>query len=160
MARSNHSVRAPWRFAILSAFAFACAIQPSPAQTQSACDASPPLERRTDGVHIVSAAATLSPLQITVSCVDRVKLTDGNEVIRVTGRILNPNSATVPVPALDAQVRSKSGQLIHRWTIMPSATALSPGGSAPFDQSEPEVPPGGDDLTITIGVSLRNRSLG
>jgi len=69
----------------------------------------------------------------------------------VTGRVINPTSKEQDVPPLQAQLRSRTGQLVYRWTIAPPTRTLPAGGSASFNSAEVNVPPGGDELTITVG---------
>ena len=44
-----------------------------------------------------------------------------------------------------------AGKVVYRWTIAPPARTLAAGASAPFNSAEVNVPPGGDELTITLG---------
>jgi hypothetical protein len=94
------------------------------------------------------AAAT--PLQITAQG-DRQTLASGNELLAVSGRIINPSSTTQPIPPIRAQVRDGSGHVLHSWTISPPAARLAPGASASFNSAEMDVPAGGDQLTVTLG---------
>lgn len=95
-------------------------------------------------------AAGATPLQITARG-DRQTLASGNELLAVSGRIINPSSETQPVPPIQAQVRDGSGRLLHSWTISPPARRLPPGASASFNSAEMDVPAGGDQLTVTLG---------
>jgi predicted Zn finger-like uncharacterized protein len=92
-----------------------------------------------------------SPLALVTTHMDRQRLESGQEMLNVTGRVINPTSKEQDVPPLQAQLRSKSGKLVHTWTIAPPAKSLPPGGSASFNSTEVSVPPGGDQLTISIG---------
>jgi predicted Zn finger-like uncharacterized protein len=92
-----------------------------------------------------------SALLLTPPHMDRVKLASGNELLTVTGRVLNPTAKEQPVPPLSAQLRSNSGKLVASWTIAPPAPTMPPGGSAPYNSAEVKLPPGGDELTITLG---------
>ena len=95
-----------------------------------------------------TAAAT--PLQITAQG-DRQTLASGNELLAVSGRIINPSSESQPVPPIQASVRDGSGRVLHSWTISPPARRLAPGASASFNSAEMDVPAGGDQLTVTLG---------
>ena len=57
-----------------------------------------------------------------------------------------------PVPPLQAQLKSRGGQVVYSWTIAPPARSLPPGASASFNSAEVNVPPGGDELTISLGA--------
>jgi predicted Zn finger-like uncharacterized protein len=93
-----------------------------------------------------------TPLQLMMTHSDRQRLESGNELLAVTGRVINPTSESQPVPPIQAQLRSRSGQLVYSWTIAPPARTLAPGESRTFNSAEVNVPPGGDELTITLGA--------
>jgi predicted Zn finger-like uncharacterized protein len=97
------------------------------------------------------AAAASSPLALVTTHMDRQRLESGNELLTVTGRVINPTSKEQDVPPLQAQLRSKAGKIVYSWTIAPPARSLSAGASASFNSAEVNVPPGGDELTITLG---------
>jgi hypothetical protein len=82
---------------------------------------------------------------------DRQRLESGNELLTVTGRVINPTSEDQGVPPLQAQLRAPNGPVVYSWTIAPPARTLPPGASASFNSAEVNVPPGGERLTITVG---------
>ena len=92
-----------------------------------------------------------TPLQLMMTHSDRQKLASGNELLAVSGRVINPTDESQDVPPIQAQLRSATGQLVYSWTIPPPAPTLPPGASAPFNSAEVNVPAGGDELTITLG---------
>jgi predicted Zn finger-like uncharacterized protein len=102
-------------------------------------------------VRLGLAAAGASPLALVTTHMDRQKLESGNELLTVTGRVINPTSREQDVPPLQAQLKTRTGQVVYRWTIAPPARTLQPGGSASFNSAEVNVPPGGEELTITLG---------
>ena len=73
---------------------------------------------------------------------DRQRLASGNELLTVTGRVINPTSTEQPVPPLQAQLKSRAGKLVYSWTIAPPARTLPPGASASFNSAEVNVPAG------------------
>jgi hypothetical protein len=81
---------------------------------------------------------------------DRQRLESGNELLTVTGRVINPTAKEQPVPPLQAQLKTRAGKIVYSWTIAPPARSLGPGASASFNSAEVNVPPGGDELTITL----------
>jgi predicted Zn finger-like uncharacterized protein len=97
------------------------------------------------------AAAGDTPLQLMMTHSDRQKLPSGNELLAVSGRVINPTTKTQPVPPIRAELHSSTGQLVYSWTIPPPAQSLPPGGSASFNSAELNVPPGADELTVTLG---------
>lgn len=100
------------------------------------------------------AGAVTSPLQITAQG-DRQTLASGNELLAVSGRVINPSSEVQTVPPIQAQIRDSGGRVLHSWTISPPARTLAPGASASFNSAEMDVPAGGDQLTVTLGPPAR-----
>jgi predicted Zn finger-like uncharacterized protein len=96
-------------------------------------------------------AAHASPLTLVTTHMDRTRLESGNELLTVTGRVINPTGKDQSVPPLTAELRTKAGKVVYRWTIAPPARTLSPGASASFNSAEVNVPPGGEEITITLG---------
>ena len=95
--------------------------------------------------------ATETPLQLMMTHSDRQRLESGNELLAVQGRVINPTDQRQPVPPIQAQLRTSSGELVYSWTIAPPAPELGPGASATFNSAEVNVPAGGDELTISLG---------
>ena len=98
----------------------------------------------------ITAGGT-SPLALVTTHMDRQRLESGNELLTITGRVINPTAKDQDVPPLNAQLRSKGGKVVYSWTIAPPARTLPPGASASFNSAEVNVPPGGEELTITLG---------
>lgn len=98
------------------------------------------------------AAAEETPLQLMMTHSDRQKIAPGgNELLSVSGRVINPTDERQDVPPIRAQLRSGSGKIVYSWTIAPPARTLAPGDSRTFNSTEVNVPPGGEELTITLG---------
>ena len=97
------------------------------------------------------AAGGTSPLALVTTHMDRQRLESGNELLTVTGRVVNPTTREQDVPPLRAQLKSRTGKIVYSWTIAPPARSLPAGASASFNSAEVNVPPGGDELTITLG---------
>lgn len=96
------------------------------------------------------ASVGASPLALVTTHMDRQRLESGNELLTVTGRVINPTDEEQPVPPLQAQLKSKAGQVVYSWTIAPPAQSLPPGSSASFNSTEVNVPPGGDEITLSL----------
>ena len=92
-----------------------------------------------------------TPLQLMMTHSDRQTLASGNELLQVSGRVINPTDDNQPVPPIYAQLKDSTGKLIYTWTIAPPARNLPPRASATFNSAEVNVPAGGDELTITLG---------
>jgi hypothetical protein len=97
------------------------------------------------------AAAGATPLQLVTTHMDRQPLESGNELLTVTGRVINPSASEQDVPPIQAQLKDRAGKVVYSWTIQPPARSLAAGASASFNSAEVNVPPGGDELTITLG---------
>jgi predicted Zn finger-like uncharacterized protein len=97
------------------------------------------------------AEISSSPLALVTTHMDRQRLESGNELLTVTGRVINPTSRQQDVPPLTAQLKTRAGKVVYSWTIPPPARSLAPGASTSFNSAEVNVPPGGDELTITLG---------
>jgi predicted Zn finger-like uncharacterized protein len=99
---------------------------------------------------ILQAGAT--PLQLMITTSDRQPLESGNELVAISGRVINPTDKEQNVPPIRAELRDKATHaLVHRWTIAPPARVLAPRSSASFNSAEVDVPKGGDELTVTLG---------
>jgi predicted Zn finger-like uncharacterized protein len=98
------------------------------------------------------AAVGTSPLALVTTHMDRQRLESGNELLTVTGRVINPTGKDQDVPPLQAQLKTRAGKVVYSWTIAPPARSLPAGGSASFNSAEVNVPAGGEELTITLGT--------
>lgn len=103
------------------------------------------------GIGLASVAPPA--LQIAAGTPERQQLASGNELVVVSGRIINPSSAVQPVPPIKAQLRDRTGRLVYSWTIEPPAQRLPPGGSANFNSAEMDVPPSGPNSTVTFSLN-------
>jgi predicted Zn finger-like uncharacterized protein len=90
-----------------------------------------------------------SPLAFVITHRERQQLQSGNQLLTISGRIVNPTSTEQVVPPIKAQLKTREGRVIYSWTIAPPTRSLAPGKSASFNSAEVNVPPGGDDVTIT-----------
>ncbi len=109
--------------------------------------ASPELKARAG---ISEAGATELELMLVTS--DRQKLASGNELLAISGRIINPTDRELPVPPIKAELRNKTSKaLVYKWTIAPPARSLPPRGTASFNSAQVDIPQGGDELTVTLG---------
>jgi len=90
-----------------------------------------------------------SPLQVMVTTSDRQKLASGNELLAISGRVINATDREQAVPPIHAELRDPaSNKLIYQWTIPAPARSLAPGATAPFNSAELNVPKGGESLSL------------
>ena len=95
------------------------------------------------------AEAGESPLDVSVTTSDRQQLASGNELIAVSGRVINLTDQEQAVPPIRAELRDKtSNKLVYQWTIAPPARSLAPGASASFNSAEVDVPSGAELLSL------------
>ena len=98
------------------------------------------------------AQANSTPLELMITNRDRQMLESGNELVAISGRVINPTDSEQRVPPIRAVLRdSRTKALIHSWTIAAPAQVLAPRSSASFNSAEVDVPKGGDELTVTLG---------
>ena len=98
------------------------------------------------------AEANVTPLELMITTSDRQPLESGNELVTISGRVINPTDREQNVPPIHAELRDKQTRaLVHRWTIAPPAPVLAPRSSASFYSAGIDVPQGGDELTVTLG---------
>ena len=98
------------------------------------------------------AQAGATPLQLMITTSDRQQLESGNELVAISGRVINPTDRELNIPPIRAELRDKqSRKLVHSWTSAPPARVLGPRSSASFNSAEVDVPKCGDELTVTLG---------
>jgi predicted Zn finger-like uncharacterized protein len=98
------------------------------------------------------AQAGATPLQLMITTSDREALKSGNELLTISGRVINPTDEEQNVPPIQAELRDRQTQkVVHRWTIAPPARVLAPRSSATFYSAGVNVPEGGDELFVTLG---------
>ena len=97
------------------------------------------------------ASADATPLKIVTTHMDRQHLESGNDLLTLTGRVINPSGKEQSVPPLQAELKNHNGKVVYSWTIPAPAPSLAAGASASFNSAEVSVPPGGEELTITLG---------
>lgn len=95
------------------------------------------------------AEAGESQLQLMLTTSDRQKLASGNELLAISGRVINSTDRVQAVPPIHAELRDPtSNRLVYQWTIAPPARSLAPGAAASFNSAEVDVPQGGESLSL------------
>ena len=90
-----------------------------------------------------------SPLQLMLTTSDRQKLASGNELLAISGRVINSTDRVQAVPPIHAELRDPTtNRLVYQWTIAPPARSLAPGAAASFNSAEVDVPKGGESLSL------------
>jgi predicted Zn finger-like uncharacterized protein len=70
----------------------------------------------------------------------RTQLASGNQLFEVSGFVRNETDKTVPVPPLNARLRSLEQKVVYTWTIAISPQQLAPGATASFNSANLDVP--------------------
>ncbi len=81
---------------------------------------------------------------------ERRLLESGNELLAVSGRIVNPTDAVQPVPRIRAELRDDQGRVVYSWAISAPVPELQPGQSATFNSAEVDVPRGARALNLSF----------
>ena len=97
------------------------------------------------------SAAGETPLQLMMTHSDRQQLASGNEILNISGRIINPTDRQQKVPTVHAQLHDSAGRIVYSWTIPPPAKVIPPGGSTSFNSAELNIPAAAEELTVTLG---------
>jgi predicted Zn finger-like uncharacterized protein len=104
------------------------------------------------GIGASASAANGSPLVLEVTRKpERQMMESGNEMLSVTGRILNPSEQIQRVPRIRGELRDAQGRVVYEWQISAPVNELQPGQSANFDSAEVGVPRGARSLNLSFG---------
>ncbi|SMF63954.1 MJ0042-type zinc finger domain-containing protein [Allosphingosinicella indica] len=100
----------------------------------------------------VTKAEAATPLEIKVNGQpERRQLESGNELLAVSGRIVNPTEQTQRVPQIRAELRDVQGRVVYGWFISAPVPELAPGQSTVFNSAEVDVPRGAKRLNLSFG---------
>lgn len=81
---------------------------------------------------------------------DRRETASGNELLAVTGRIVNPTDRPQSVRDIRAELRDTQGRTVYSWTITRPVPQLAPGASAEFDSAAVDIPRGAKNLHLSF----------
>jgi hypothetical protein len=104
----------------------------------------------------IAQGDTSTRLTVQVQQHGRTQLASGNQLFEVSGVVRNETDDVLPVPPLNAQLRSLEQQVVYRWTIPISPPQLAPGATASFNSANLDVPPAAACLEVFFG---RQRSV-
>jgi predicted Zn finger-like uncharacterized protein len=79
------------------------------------------------------------------------QLERGNEVLEVSGTIVNQTDQVQRVPQIQAELKDAQGRVVYSWSIAPPVRELQPRGRIAFDSANVGVPRGGRVLSLTFG---------
>ena len=81
---------------------------------------------------------------------ERRLMESGNELLAVSGRVVNPTDEVQKVPQIRAELRDAQGRVVYDWAISPPVPSLQPRQSATFNSAEMDVPRGARDLSLSF----------
>ena len=81
---------------------------------------------------------------------DRRETASGNELLAVTGRIVNPTDTPQTVRDIRAELRDTAGRTVYSWTITRPVPVLAPGASTEFDSAAVDIPRGAKNLHLSF----------
>jgi predicted Zn finger-like uncharacterized protein len=99
----------------------------------------------------LAQASGETPLLVQVKQHSRQELASGNQLLEVSGMVINPTDEPQTVPPLNAQLRSLEQKVVYSWTISPPAPRLAPGASASFNSSNLDIPATAACLEVFFG---------
>ncbi len=79
------------------------------------------------------------------------RLESGNDMLEVSGAIVNRTDQVQRVPQIRAELKDGDGRVIYSWQIAAPVSEIQPGGRVAFDSAEIGVPQGGRTLTLNFG---------
>lgn len=81
---------------------------------------------------------------------ERQTLQNGNEMIAVVGRIVNPTQTRQRVPDILAELRDAQGRVVYSWTITPPQRLIAPRATSEFNSAEVNIPRGARELNLSF----------
>lgn len=83
---------------------------------------------------------------------ERRMMASGNELLTVSGRVVNPTDEPQKVPQILAELRDAQGRVVYDWAISAPVPRLQPGQSATFNSAEVDVPQAARELNLRFGA--------
>jgi predicted Zn finger-like uncharacterized protein len=109
---------------------------------------------RFGGSFVMIGANAGSPLRIENERVERSALGSGNDLLTVTGQIVNPTDKVQPVPQIRAEMQDAAGRTVYSWAISPPVSELQPRQSATFNSAEVDLPKDARRVHLDFGKTL------
>jgi len=81
---------------------------------------------------------------------ERRETASGNELLAVTGKVVNPTDQPQTVRDIRAELRDTQGRTVYSWTITRPVPMLAPGASAEFDSAAVDIPRGAKNLHLSF----------
>ncbi|MGF7151213.1 hypothetical protein FHS96_004876 [Sphingomonas zeicaulis] len=81
---------------------------------------------------------------------ERREMESGNELLAISGRIVNPTDSPQRVPDILAELRDTSGRVVYGWTITPPDRQIAPRATMEFNSAEVDVPRASNKLQLSF----------
>nr|WP_025291460.1 MJ0042-type zinc finger domain-containing protein [Sphingomonas sanxanigenens] len=81
---------------------------------------------------------------------ERREMESGNELLAISGRIVNPTDSPQRVPDILAELRDTSGRVVYGWTITPPSREIAPRATMAFNSAEVDVPRASNKLQLSF----------
>ena len=81
---------------------------------------------------------------------ERREMESGNELLAISGRIVNPTDSPQRVPDILAELRDTSGRVVYGWTITPPDREIAPRATMEFNSAEVDVPRASNKLQLSF----------
>src|SRR5512139_1959548 len=82
---------------------------------------------------------------------ERQRMESGNELLAVSGRVVNPTDKTQRVPPIHAELRDPQGRIVYEWSICAPVSQLQPKQAVTFNSAEIDVPQGAKTFNVHFG---------
>lgn len=82
-------------------------------------------------------------------------LPNGNELLPVAGRVVNPTGNAQPLPDIVAEVRDARGKAVYSWTIPRPAPSVPAHGAIRFESAAINAPRGATALNLSFASETR-----
>ncbi|WP_114952947.1 DUF3426 domain-containing protein [Sphingosinicella terrae] len=102
-----------------------------------------------------------SRMGIPVQSGDRLSIVDGtaqtrqlergNDILEVSGTIVNQTDEVQRVPQIQAALKDSQGRVVYSWSFAPPVSELQPRGRVAFSNANVGVPRGGRELSLNFG---------
>ena len=81
---------------------------------------------------------------------ERQTLENGNEMIAMVGKIVNPTDTSQRIPDILAELRDAQGRVVYSWTISPPKRTIAAKATLEFNSAEVNIPRGARALNLSF----------
>ena len=84
---------------------------------------------------------------------ERRILSNGHQLLSITGRIVNMTDEEQPIPPIHAELRNAQGTVVYDWTIPAPQRVLPPREMVEFNSAEVDIPRNAEELNLQFAPS-------